>query len=515
MPPRRKTKDLSDSEDNDLESDSEELSGSDDELNSDEVSDSDEASNSDDDLLFENEEEIVYLDGEDAYEDDDSEEEEEEDMSLQALKPRKSKKQEPVINYYQQVQQYPVTTQFQQPQQFVFQQTPVQFQPQVTQVQQQIPVQFQPQVTQVQQTPVQFQQQISIQPQVTQVQQQTPVQFQPQVTQVQQQLQIQPQFPQVTQVQQQFPVQQQVSIQPQAQQFPVQQVSIQPQAQQIQQQFPQVQQQVSIQPQIQQVQQITSTAKDEPALIQTFFDFKPWNIMFILWKNNIIMRFPKDSLNPYSEYFERFKGLFYPDYEGGSAWLISSYKQKDLIEMVENIVTGRLPPPSQLKVPEPQTLTLTSTVPVAAPATPVVSEIRANLIDQVQDKAPLPRKKAEKKEEIVAPSTIISTLMSTAALTSVSPLQTPLATKAVTTSLAQDIQNAAYSPTVKDAGETQTRYERRMYYYNILISGRGKVAGPLAPEYADALSRMKINMEYDSIGYNPAQVQILQTYLGV
>ena len=89
-------------------------------------------------------------------------------------------------------------------------------------------------------------------------------------------------------------------------------------------------------------QKIVETPKPVPDLVTINSDFERFGVRLILWNSipkRIIMKFPKKTFDGYGNYFERLGGTFYADYDNGSAWLFPANRQKDIEDIVRNIVT--------------------------------------------------------------------------------------------------------------------------------------------------------------------------------
>mgnify|MGYP007120769289 CR=1 FL=1 len=283
---------------------------------------------------------------------------------------------------------------------------------------------------------------------------------------------------------------------------------------------------VQAQVQAQQVQQ----PKPTPDLVTllTKYDFKPYNIEFRLWNTipkKLIIKFPKDLFNDYKKYFEAYQGEFHPDYikeDKSSAWVFSSSRQNDLEELIKNILTRALPAPSQLAVPPAvsinmQTgLNLGSTTPSAASrivaepnVTPVTKSVEASQIVAAGPKTP----PAPAMAPTSAPSAVVQNLnLTSTGMPNIATPQLKVPTETLI-SLAQRAQ-AQYSVLKQDLGEIEERYKRRQAYYNILLANPALNRSPQVKEYADTLSRMKVNIEFDNTKYGDHEIKVLESYLG-
>jgi hypothetical protein len=220
------------------------------------------------------------------------------------------------------------------------------------------------------------------------------------------------------------------------------------------------------------------------------------------------MKFPKKTFDGYGNYFERLGGTFYADYDNGSAWLFPANRQKDIEDIVRNIVTGTLPKPENLQAPAAVPITLTSSVPIT-PASSTTSQIHVGVIER-----PTETSTSKKKvEEQVAPSTVVQTLNMMSPITPIKSYT--INSKVPTETLITQAQKAQaqYSVIKQDPGEIEERYKRRQAYYNILLANPTLKASGSYMQYADTLSRMKVNIEFDNVKYNDHEMKVLLSYL--
>ncbi|AYV85915.1 MAG: hypothetical protein Solivirus1_72 [Solivirus sp.] len=86
------------------------------------------------------------------------------------------------------------------------------------------------------------------------------------------------------------------------------------------------------------------------------------------------------------------------------------------------------------------------------------------------------------------------------------PAQSTFVPAASSSSARAPIQTTTYSPLNRDSGEIDARYQRRIALYNFALQ-KG-----LQSQQADAISRMKNNLDFDNTRYNSEEMKILNYY---
>uniref|UniRef100_A0A6C0IY14 Uncharacterized protein n=1 Tax=viral metagenome TaxID=1070528 RepID=A0A6C0IY14_9ZZZZ len=221
---------------------------------------------------------------------------------------------------------------------------------------------------------------------------------------------------------------------------------------------------------------------------------------------NFIVRWLPNYLTPYQvplinyrSYLENLRGKYD---EATGTWTFSRRNEAQVRDLLTRITTGQLPPPDQLALPNlgqasidmsaiSKLPTRTAPPPTMIGPEPTPSPAPPPSTTYTQAPAPTPAPSSG-----YLPSQIIQATMPTL-------IVPPSPQVAVT----EAPQIPPYDPTTKEASESQEEYDRRMMLYRHLM-GYG-----IPSSDADRLARMRNQVDIHGVSYEPAAMQILNTYL--
>ena len=189
----------------------------------------------------------------------------------------------------------------------------------------------------------------------------------------------------------------------------------------------------------------------------------------------------------YAPYFEALGGKLDPNL---GVWLFSKRKEAQLREIVDNILTGKLPLPENQPPATPfEVGAITSELPITETVVP------SKILTEEQPVLEIPATKRGKKKE--PPPSTPGLPSQAVQMIGTSPLPV----------IGQISQTPNYSPLDKEPGEATRRYTRRVQIYRALL------AAGVEDHKADMISRMKNNVDFDSGSYNKEMMNLLDQYL--
>ncbi|MEM3858055.1 MAG: hypothetical protein QW478_01470 [Candidatus Micrarchaeaceae archaeon] len=180
------------------------------------------------------------------------------------------------------------------------------------------------------------------------------------------------------------------------------------------------------------------------------------------------------NMRQYDDYFYRLDGKLDEEKYGIPVWEFPVSKEKKVFEKINEILTGQLPPPSELPVPE---------FDVNAEEGVYTTENPESVSFKAKPKKERKVKVKKEKTEIQEPK--------------IPPVE----------------ETINYNPLAKERGETEEQYTRRKYIYESLLTldiGNNEY---FTPEYADVLSRMRNNVDFLNILYEKDAMNILNTFI--
>lgn len=194
------------------------------------------------------------------------------------------------------------------------------------------------------------------------------------------------------------------------------------------------------------------------------------------------------------EYYQYFGNLFGKYDQETNTWSFPTRRETDVRNLIAQILSGQLPPPSQLAMPPPSEITID---PASVGYVPYrVQTETAPIVQSVEVVTPRrrPRVSTNQPQVTYTPSQAVQASMQG----TVQILEGP-------TSPMQVLPD--YNPMGPDPLESTTAYERRVQLYQYLLS-KG-----LPDQTADVLSRMRNNVDILGVEYNPSAMAVLNAYL--
>lgn len=232
------------------------------------------------------------------------------------------------------------------------------------------------------------------------------------------------------------------------------------------------------------------------------------NIEFSVVGRDFILRDPSGLLNPYIQYLANLRGKYKPDLIGGAGWVFLKRQEKEVRNLVGQIMSGALPPPSELPLPPTQPSIDMAAVAPLPPRPTLTPQVQILETSQLPIEIVPPARKTRAKATVkpVLQTTVPSALPGSMQPTLTPPLQ-PVVLGVPTVAGQMIAPLPAYDPTQKTPGESQVEYDRRVQLYNMLVT-QG-----LPSSSADVLARMRNNVDIHGISYDDEAMRTLNTYL--
>lgn len=205
--------------------------------------------------------------------------------------------------------------------------------------------------------------------------------------------------------------------------------------------------------------------------------------------NRLVVR----SQPAYAPYFEALRGKYDHNEE---AWTFSTRQEGQVADLIQRILTGQLPPPSQLAVPSTEEIGIGLSVPTEVPT--------QQLIFGGTSVTPLPPRVPKPRQRIPA-------LPPPPSLPGIPAPPSISAAPEIPSMPAPPVELPQYDPTAREPGESDIEYQRRISLYQYLFQ-----AFPgISQSSADVLSRMRNNVDILGSLYDDASMQILNAYLPI
>lgn len=203
-------------------------------------------------------------------------------------------------------------------------------------------------------------------------------------------------------------------------------------------------------------------------------------------------------LQNYQSYLENIRGKYD---EASNTWTFSQRNEAQVRDLLSKIILGQLPPPDLLALPQqnPIDVNAAGQLPMrtTAPPAPVVSE-----------ETPVPTSSAPVAPQIKSASVQTTGYLPSQIIQATMPESIiPLSPQPTSTEAAPQVP--PYDPTKKERSESQQEYDRRLMLYRHLLN-----FGVPSPD-ADLLARMRNQVDIHGVSYEPAAMQILNTYLPI
>jgi len=216
-----------------------------------------------------------------------------------------------------------------------------------------------------------------------------------------------------------------------------------------------------------------------------------------------ILRYPSGMLDAYGEYFTNIGGRYQANLEGGPGWTFAKGRENDVRNLVNRIITGELPPPSQLPIPPVQP-SIESAAAIQLPTQPSTAASPAQIFQLAPGVLPEPtpprRKQVQPPAQAIQPGAL--PMMAVPGI-SPQPLGTPTITGQAPAQL------PIYDPIKKEPGESGAEYQRRIQLYNMLLQRN------VPSQVADTLARMRNNVDIHGVTYNADAMRTLNAYLPI
>jgi hypothetical protein len=219
----------------------------------------------------------------------------------------------------------------------------------------------------------------------------------------------------------------------------------------------------------------------------------------------VIVQTPIGYFTHYAEYFQNLRGKYEEIYEpyAASQWTFTKRREQEVRNLINQILSGQLPPPSQLA--QANQINIDLSAPSILPISQPLNQPLTQVIPMTNIQPPLVqtsgrgrgRKKIQEQQPLsLAPSQIIASTLGPQTMQTSTP-----------NVIRQAPELPAYDPTEREAGESQEEYKIRVFLYNYLLSNN------ITPDYADTLSRMRNNVDVLGVGYNQVAMNVLNAYL--
>lgn len=220
---------------------------------------------------------------------------------------------------------------------------------------------------------------------------------------------------------------------------------------------------------------------------QEFFESLPVHLEKI--GDRLVIR----SQPSYFPYFEALRGKYDQNEE---TWTFPARQEAQVGDLVQRILTGHLPPPSQLAVPSAEEIGIGLSVPTEVPS--------QQLTFGGTSVAPLPSRTPKPRQRIPAPPPpptvpVLPAPPSISSVPEIPSLPVP------------PVELPQYDPTAREPGESQAEYDRRIGLYQYLVQN---IPG-ISQSSADVLSRMRNDVDILGVLYDETSMQILNAYLPI